>query len=196
MFGAHGSLKNVLSNNKTLLRKKSLFKKEGLFIGQNKYDQKSSKGDFDFNKVSEKELEFIKRNIQKKSKSDNLKLKIAMFFLIAIGVFFSFLYFQNLKINQANQAIKEREIYIEKHIDRFSYLLKDGDNWLKKGKYYNAIFQYQLAIKIFPQDSVAKHKLLKAYKLMCLNFKKDCEKKYRLQKELKKNNPNTQRNTI
>ncbi len=80
MFGTHGSLKNVLSNNKRLLRKKSLFKKEGLFIGQNKYDQKSSKGDFDFNKVSEKELEFIKRNIQKKSKSDNLKLKIAMFF--------------------------------------------------------------------------------------------------------------------
>lgn len=53
-------------------------------------------------------------------------------------------------------------------------MISSGDEWLEKGKYYNAIFQYKLALEVFPKDSIATFRLIDATDLNCKVHNKNC----------------------
>ncbi|CAL2077389.1 hypothetical protein [Tenacibaculum sp. 190524A02b] len=78
---------------------------------------------------------------------------------------FMFLLVVGHMVYEVNKTEKElisakKEQYIQDNLPKYSYFIQDGDEWLKKGHFKNAIFQYRKALEMFPNDSLAKSKLL------------------------------------
>lgn len=180
MYGGYGSIKPILRNNKNLLRKKSIFKKEGSPSEKKKELKGLFKGKLSFLKKSNYELNRVKRRIRLKIKEEEKKLRIYFSLtlialtLISIPLLIQFRDAQK-EINQRNIAIK-KEAYNKKYLPKFNFVIQDGDQWLAKKKYKNAIYQYNKALEYFPKNSLAKEKLILAYQERCKNVNIDCDK--------------------
>lgn len=180
MFGGYGSIKPILRNNKNLLRKKSMFKKESSPSEKKKELKGLFKGELSFQKKSNYELSQLKRTIKLKIKEEKKKLKfyfggaLIVLTIISIPLFIQFRSVQE-EINQKNIAFK-KEAYNKKYLPKFNFVIQDGDKWLAKKKYKNAIYQYTKALEYFPENSLAKEKLNLVYKERCENVNIDCNK--------------------
>ncbi len=105
-----------------------------------------------------------------------------------VSFFILFVVFKVSNKNHKEQFIIANQTYQKKNLEKFKYLIFSGDNWLKEGKYHNAIFQYKLALDVFPKNKKAINKLLEAYEIRCKTKKLDCNKKSEF---LKKSKPNS-----
>ncbi|WP_299119763.1 hypothetical protein [uncultured Tenacibaculum sp.] len=157
-----------------------MFKKESSPSEKKKELEGLFKGKLSFLKKSNYELSQVKRRIRLKIKEEEKKLKIyfslilIVLALISIPLLIQFRDAQK-EINQRNIAIK-KEAYNKKYLPKFNFVIEDGDQWLAKKKYKNAIYQYNKALEYFPKSSLAKEKLIFAYQERCKNVNIDCDK--------------------
>lgn len=180
MFGGYGNIQPLLRNNKNLLRKKSIFKKGNSPADKKKNLEGLYQGELSFKKVSKYQLNRVKRSIRTQIQNDNKKLQIALIVIlttataISIGLFIYFKAIANEKALKNNELNKKE--YLDKYLPKFNFVIQDGDRWLAKKQYKNAIYQYNKALEYFPDNSLAKEKLNIAYKERCKYSNIDCDK--------------------
>ncbi len=177
-FSKHAS--TSLKNNKSFLRKKSLFKKERSFLNLKRDSIKTDLGTIPSKKVSQKELRRIRRETLKDTKHAFRVEWLLFFAVIGIGVLMGIQYFQkNSEIEKIIGTKNDLEYY-QKNIEEYNYLISSGDNWMREKNYHNATFQYEKALEIFPKDSIGVYRLISAYDLQCRTEQQNCEKREEL----------------
>jgi tetratricopeptide (TPR) repeat protein len=195
------SMNTIIRNNRNLLRKISVFKKDSSFMSARKAYLKAFQGEVDIRKLSKQELRKIREKVIKEREKESLRLWIISF-LITISILFlsynlynSFIEYQNKKLNENFVSDKGLEkILIErenqKKIKKYEFYINNGDNWIEKQNWKNAIFQYKNAVKEFPEKYEANYRLALGYSYNCKFLNKDCDKGLKLVERLLKVNPN------
>ncbi|CAL2094637.1 putative TPR_REGION domain-containing protein [Tenacibaculum sp. 190524A02b] len=152
--GKMHNLNVAISNIKGKIKEKKLYTRD------KKQFLKSSNGDLIFKKIDQSELNKVNKRIRKQVHLEQRKHRSIAFMLV-----FMFLLVVGHMVYEVNKTEKElisakKEQYIQDNLPKYSYFIQDGDEWLKKGHFKNAIFQYRKALEMFPNDSLAKSKLL------------------------------------
>lgn len=175
-----------LRNNRSLSRKSNFFKKEkSLFIRGKEYVEEE-KSEFDFKKVSKKDLRIIKEKIVGKAKKRQ-RIELFLFTISIIFTFFLAIVFYNNQIAaEPTIRVSKEESYKLTNIEKYNFLISSGDNSLRNKRYYNAIDEYKLALALFPKDSIATYRLLSAFDMRCQKYKIECDKVDILLEELSK----------
>ncbi|MEN8125418.1 MAG: hypothetical protein ABFR32_09845 [Bacteroidota bacterium] len=86
-MGGEGSILHMITslrNNRSLLRKKSMFKKDRSFLSVKKEYYKASKGKIASKKLSKEELLLIRKKVIKKRRRENIKSLIILFVIITL----------------------------------------------------------------------------------------------------------------
>lgn len=199
--GHMASMNAILRNNRNLLRKVSIFKKDSSFMSARKAYLKVLGGKVDIKKLSKKELFEIREKVIKERKKESIKYwVISLLIAIPLTIFSynlydNFIQYQNKKLNENFVQDKELEkILIERKsqekIDKYYFLIADGDKWIEKQNWKNAIFQYKNAVREFPTKYEANYRLALGYSYNCKFKNLDCEKGLKLVERLLKVNPN------
>ena len=179
--GSMQSMNTILRNNRNLLRKKSMFKKEKSFrYLRNKY-YRNDKGKFDIRKLSKKELLEIRKKVIEDRKRENLKAWIITFIiLIPIMLLGFYLFSPTKKITSQETNIYKSE---KTKLENYKAYMNLGDKMILKQNWKYAIIQYEKATIEYPEKYTAHYKLLLAYSYNCKHNNLDCEKTKRLAKE-------------
>jgi hypothetical protein len=82
-------------------------------------------------------------------------------------------YSNNYEKDKAKRELTEQE-------EHFNYYIADGNQWLEKNEYHNAIFQFDLAIQLKPENYSANLGMCKSLIKQCLIENVDCEKSDRV----------------
>ncbi len=167
-------------SNLKLLRKISMFKKTRRFLSKSKKDFSSEKGIIDLKKKGVYNSDYYTAQLKSKKVENKEKKKIylGVSFITLVILIITFtivksIYNNNQEISLQQQQINELN-YIEK-INEYSYFIEDGDNWIEKKNWHNAIFRYKQAVDLFPKKYEANYRLILAYSYNCTYKNKDCE---------------------
>lgn len=165
MYGGFGSQQALLNSNKDLLRKKNLFRDQ-----EKKFKTKNAK--LEFVKLSEEELELLKKEISAKSWKEKLLGVITVFFLMAfVGFVTNYLIQENTGYKEY-VASKNHQIIL----DEFNVNMKKGDEFYYQEHYKNALFFYNKSLALFPENTLVKTKINNCYRLRCENENIDCNR--------------------
>jgi len=186
MSGSLQSMGSILRNNRNLLRKRGVLKKDSTFLSTRKEYLKAANGTIDFKSISNEELQLLREKVIKNRKTENLRIWLISLAIsipiIAFGFYLSYEFIENKNRNLYDKHLlseKEQQIIIEKEsnkkLDNYYYLIGNGDTWIKKKNWKNAIYQYGNAIKIFPEKYEANYRLALAYSYNCSFEGKDCD---------------------
>ena len=176
------SMRVILRNNRNLLRKKGLFKKDKSFLSSRKEYLEAAKGNVDFKTISKSELRALREKVIKNRKADNLKSWLITL-VIMIPIFSFGLYISNLlEPSQFRESVKgeiQNNILIEQKLtddlNEFQFLIEDGDKWIEKRNWNNAIYRFKQAVKLFPSEFEGNYRLALAYSYNCQEKNEDCE---------------------
>jgi len=192
-MGGEGSIQhmiNSLRNNRNLLRKKSIFKKERTFLSTKKeYYKAAQEGEVELKKATKEELILLREKIIKQRKIESIRswviVLIVMTPLILLGI--------NASYNTSKEEIQhletENENYLIEHINDYTYYLEEGDKWIEKKNWNNATYRYEQAVKLFPDEYEANYRLALSYCYSCSYKNKNCEKGRTLTNQLLKSYP-------
>ena len=195
------SMNTILRNNRNLLRKMSVFKRDSSFMSTRKAYLKALQGEVDIKKLSKQELRRIREKVIKNQRKESIKvltLSILItipFLILSYNLYENFIQYQNKKLNENFVSDKELEKVLiirenQKKEDKYDFFINDGDKWIEKRNWNNAIIQYKNAVKEFPEKYEANYRLALGYSYNCKFQHKDCEKGLILVERLLKVNPN------
>jgi len=163
MYGGHGSIKNVLANNKNLLRKKSFFKSKKGISDKKQELLKGEKGELEFVEVSEGRLLDIKAKIQDEANKRNKKFLIVSLLIITIlSAFIWFSFAKAYKREKHIEKLMDERGNIKAHQERlelYNMYLEEGQIQIENSHWKNATYFYKKALESFPNDSLALSKL-------------------------------------
>jgi len=169
----------ILRNNRQMLRKTGLFKKDQSFLSSRKEYLKAAKGEVDFKTISKSELRALREKVIKNRKADNLRA-----WLITLAVMAPFIiYGLHILIKPSPQSEKKndktQQILVEQKLtddlNEFHFLIEDGDKWIEKRNWSNAIYRYKQATELFPNEFEGNYRLALAYSYQCKDLNVDCE---------------------
>jgi len=196
--GSMDHMVKTIINNAKLLRKKSLFKKERSFLQSKREDFTIAAGGIPTEAISEEKLTAIRTKMIAARKKRNLQLGIFLAISVPLIIILGFYFFKGYSLgfdtlentgpNQINIAAKKAETSNEKYL----YYLEDGDQWLQKKSYYNAIFQYKKAAELFPTEFAAHYRMAVAYSYQCQYEFQGCEKGMKIVERLEEDYPNSE----
>ena len=146
-----------LRNNKNLLRPKRSF------LNQRKEFLKAAKGEANFRKATKEELELFRKKIYKKRKIQR-NIDITIWSVIGIILLFATILLTKTLNEQIRDSKKEG---LNFKMNNYLELIEDGDQWLTKRKWHNAVFQYRKALEIFPKEYDINYRLTYALCLRC-----------------------------
>ena len=182
MFGSLGSIKAMidsLKGNKALLRKKNPFKKDRSFLNGDRMDFKQSRKKITKAPISKEALAQVRQKTvleRKKHFRQTLLLTVVAMPIIVLVVFFAFrdfsFVFPGSRFDEPKPTPSE---LLAQKKDKYLFYLKDGDNWLQKKKFHNAIFQYRKATELVPSEYGAQYRLALAYSYQCQYLLEGCE---------------------
>ena len=187
-----------LRNNKKLLRRKGMFKKERSFLQSTKEDFATDTRGIPTEDISAESLNMIRNKIITSRKKRNLRLGIFLGISFPLVLLICFYFFQGFSFGfdtLENTGPEQLNIATEKAAvseDKYLYYMKDGDAWLQKKSYYNAIFQYKKAVKLFPSEFAAHYRMVVAYSYQCQYEFKGCEEGMQIVERLEKDFPNSE----
>lgn len=192
MLGGFGSINHMivtLRNNRNLLpTKRSYFKNRDYSTLKNEY-YNAVGGAFNLKKANPEQLLAIRKKIIKKRKKEArvfLLLLCVCLPLIVLVLYFSF---HNFRFGFPNVKTAQ-EISIENNDEeKYMFYLEDGDTWLQKRNYYNAVFQYKKAVALYPSDFEANYRLALGYSYQCQYDFENCDKGMKLVSILEKEFP-------
>lgn len=76
--------------------------------------------------------------------------------------------------------------------ENYCFYIGDGDKWLQKRNYYNAVFQYKKAVALYPSDFEANYRLAIGYGYQCQYDFENCKTGMQLIQKLEKAFPGNQ----
>jgi hypothetical protein len=164
--GAAGSIQAMITslrNNKMLLRKKEFFQREER-IELNRAKHKEALVYPEFN---EELLDEIKLTYQRKKRHNDVLILFVL--LSTIFICSIFVYYKVYpKQNQVSQTFinPKNEKFTEKQ-KLFIFLLEDGDYWFSQSHFKNAVFQYKIALNLYPNNREVLQRLQKSYVRAC-----------------------------
>ncbi len=184
--GSLQGMRSVLRNNRQLLRKTGLFKKDTSFLSSRKEYLKAAKGSVDFKTISKSELRALREKVIKNRKAESLKAwlitLVVLVPIIVYGFYISNKYSHRIKQKIQTEKLKNdkaQQILLEqnqnKKLNRYSFIINDGDQWIEKKNWNNAIYRYKEAVELFPDEFEANYRLALAYSYHCQYKNKDCE---------------------
>lgn len=169
--GSAQGMRNSLKANNMLLRKKSYFKKERTFLNRKREYSNAAKGVIDLKTATKEQLADIRNKIIKRRKRQNLVLLLVMILLVVPITYYSIDFInQNTELNLK----AKNKIAIELH-QKHLFLISDGDTYLEKGQWHNAIFQYNIALELIPNDYNTEYRIAYASVYRCRNEKENCK---------------------
>ena len=181
---------DTIRNNRNLLRKKSMFKKERSFLGLKSEDIKLTDTKVESRKLSRTELRRIKEKTLKEARKDAMwSIIITGVLIIPIVLVFSIWMNNNQNDHILQKQLTQEEI-IEKNRDEYVFLIEDGDQWIRKNRLNNALYRYKQALALFPDAYEANHRLAMLYSYSCANDKKHCKEAEVFAAKLEKLFPN------
>lgn len=192
MFGGFGSINHMivtLRNNKKLLpAKRSFFKNRRYASKKNEYRNAWGEA-FNRKKATPEQLLALRTEIIKKRKKEARGFMLLLSIGIPLIVLTLYFTFRNFRFGFPN--IKStQEIAVENHdAEKYYFYLKDGDSWLEKRNYYNAVFQYKKAVALYPSDFEANYRLVLGYSYQCQYDFENCSQGMQLILKLEKQFP-------
>jgi len=165
-MGGEGSIQPLLNNNKNLLRKKSLFKRDKSASTQKAALLKNNTGELEFKKTSQEELQRIKIEIKRKAKKTDINngiyAGIAIIFLISLMT----IYINNaIKMDKQYKLQTEMLILQEENAKderKYEIYIEEATEQFEKKHWKNAIHFYKKALVKKPNDSLATIQLIKS----------------------------------
>lgn len=183
-FSKHAS--TSLRDNRNLRRKKSMFKKERTFLNQKSSEIKTNVDEIVTKKPSKYQLSKIKEAII----DDRRKQMITSLWVVLVCILLFWFFTDKAYESQRQSVIRsvaEVEVVdFKEQLEKYNYLISSGDEWFNKEKFYNAAFQYRLALEVFPQDTIAYQKLIVAYDSNCFHDQRNCGKSQELKEAFNK----------
>ena len=173
-----------LKNNKSLLRRKRVFTilKEEIESDRLRNPIRGKKIQFQDSKIiplSNAEKNKIKETIRRRIKKERwISAGIAALFILCIFIVFYGLY----SLGELSRGIKADNTYVSpdntkfEEEKKFQFYINDGFQWLKKGEFHNAIFQFKLAVKSKPDNINAQLGLTQSFLGNCIITREDCNK--------------------
>lgn len=195
------SMNTILRNNKNLLRKRNIFRRDASFMGARKAYLKAMQGEVDIKKLSKQELRRIREKVIKGQKKEAIRFWVISIFIsipflfLGYHLYDNFIQYQNERLNQNYVIDKDLEKILlerdfQKKLKNYAFFIREGDKWIEKQNWNNAVFQYKNAVREFPEKYEANYRLALGYSYNCKFKNKDCEKGLRLVERLLKVNPN------
>ncbi len=191
MFGAGAAAQamiNSIRNNKKLLRRKRLFTRERSFLNLRKAYYKKAGGALELKKASPAQLAKIREKVLRQRKQEAMTMWVIGIFIASLGYYFLY----ELAKNDQATTEKIRVIEFKKQSEEYLFFIEDGDAWLEKKHWNNAIFQYKKALEIFPAEYDANYRLALAYYNKCLYKNKSCSLGKELTQKLARQYPKKQ----
>ena len=180
-----------------MLRKTGLFKKDRSFLSSRKEYLKAAKGHVDIKTISKSELRALREKVIKNRKADNLKSWLITLIIMIPILSFGLYIYNILEPSQFRESVKgeiQNNILIEQKLtddlNEFHFLLEDGDKWIEKRNWNNAIFRFKQAVKLFPNEFEGNYRLALAYSYRCREKNEDCEIGLRITNRLVEYYPN------
>lgn len=174
MLGGGGSMQNMqvmLRNNKNLGRKNSLFKRRLSYTDIKAKLNKLAEGKV-LHEMSEVELQDLRKKlVNEKRKNLIILTTLALIFTVLI----SYSSHQFITSFESSKNIEKEKKEEKKLKEKFNFYITDGDEWLVKEHYKNAIFQYKLAVETYPLNFEARYRLALAYTYRCQFENLDCD---------------------
>ena len=189
-MGGGGSIQgmsNSLKINRQMLRKKTYFRKERSFLNRKREFHKAA-GIIDLKTATTEELAEIRHKIIKRRRQNNLKFLLFFMVIFIPILYFSIGFFKNETEKAAMIEVLEKDRKMEK----YRFYIEDGDSYIKKGQWHNAMFQYNKAIELFPNDYHATYRYAYAAVYRCRNVKEKCNVASTALEKLLKDFPNQQ----
>lgn len=153
--------------NMEMLRKKGMFRNgKNYLIAKEEYTHR--KGNLDYKKATKEQLLEIRTRIKKERK--HAWLQFIVTFVIVASVFILIMVKIGSVVFAPNQGQTRAEKFELERLEtqnQYNFYISDGDNWFRKGKWYNASFEYKKALSIYPNDYVAQHRLAISYLELC-----------------------------
>ena len=192
MLGGFGSIQgmiNALKANRAVLGERiKYFERGSRFSGVRKEYLQAKKGRLFSKELSAVELNEIRERVLSQGKKDQ-RIKLMSFFGILLVVAFSVYWNQESLFPASNRnAVAITKMTVEEQ-ERFLYCIKDGDDWLRKNGWHNAVFQYEEALRLNPGNSAVKKRLAIAYTYHCRNTQGNCDKAKSAIEDLIKSEP-------
>ena len=78
-------------------------------------------------------------------------------------------------------------------LNEFNYLINEGDKWIEKRNWNNAIYRYEQAVKLFPNEFEGNYRLALAHSYGCKDANKNCEIGQKITNRLLNSFPNDSR---
>jgi hypothetical protein len=165
-----------LRNNKNLLpKRKSLYEKDK----RKNINYSISEGlNCDIVATEEQLLE-IRTRIQKRNKRKKILNSLIITISVMVVLYLSYLNSQKEVLIQSPEIetiINEQEVYLN--------YIKYGDTWVEDKKWKAAIYSYQKAVDLAPDDYYAQYRLALAFSYHCAYEKFNCEEGIQLLNEL------------
>jgi hypothetical protein len=179
--GSIQGMATILRNNKQLLRKRDTFRRGFGFGKLRKEYRKYAEGKMESEPISQKELSEIREKIVKQKRKENIISGGILVLVVCLAVAFSFKIYKNLEEYQ----VKENAVFVEGNTNKYLFYIEDGDKWLEKGRYHNAIFQYTLAKEIYPGEYDVNYRLALAYGGKCKYERSGCKEGRAIMENLK-----------
>ncbi len=191
-MGGEGSIQHMITtmrNNRNMLRKKNYFKRERTFLSTKREYYKASKGKIDSKNISKEELLQIRKIIIRKRKVENIRVWLILFAIITPILIFVIYTFNQFKKDEVQRIENVKEQYLIEHLNKYRYLIDEGDKWIKERNWNNAIYFFKQAVEIFPSEFEGNYRLALVYSYNCKFENKDCNKGKKLTIRLLKYSP-------
>ncbi len=184
--GSIQSMITILRNNQKLLRKRNPFQRGFGFEKLRKEYRTYAQGKLDSRPLSKRERHAIREKIEAENRKHFVKMCIAAFIILIVALGLGIQLNDSFKRNEKLYAQKE----LESKTEQYLFYVNDGDKWLQKRHWHNAIFQYLLAKKIFPNEYAVNYRLALAYGSYCKFEGSGCTEGHQLLTDLKLQFPN------
>lgn len=141
------------------------------------FSKTRKKLNFENKRLNSNELKVIKESIRKRARQERIRNDLFVFisgvlcFIVSFFLIESFFGVQDSWEIDQKRAQKEL-VRVE---DEFQYFINDGETWLKARAYHNAIFQFNKAVELKPEDYRGHYFLMLATMKKCSELLEGCE---------------------
>jgi tetratricopeptide (TPR) repeat protein len=176
-MGGEGSIQGMIVSyrqNRQLRRKKSMFARDRKFETADLNSYSGTNQELDIKKLSPEELNVFKERTIRSNRR-TMWVRTAFLIMISIPLAIGLYAIAKSIISSNPNVIEVPKNDFEATKAEFEFFITDGDNWANQQKWENAIFQYENAIKLFPNNYIGNYRLARAYVFCCRENGDNCD---------------------
>lgn len=150
-MGGEGSIMHMIvsyRNNTALIRKKRLFKGGKSYFRAKEAYRKAAGGELAFRTATPHERAIIRSKIKKEYRREKIIIALIALLIFSIAIWLTV---QFWPLNPAPKKIHSITITTSDFIE-FNKYMDEGDKWMEKNKWFNAIYEYDKGYTIILEN--------------------------------------------